>query len=248
MAERVILLTAAVTPIQSFKGSVRDPQLRLRQYKAALRFWASVADRVDGRVVVVETTGTDLKSTINSLPLRERGRIHAFSHTPTPQAIQNGIGAIEANALDDVMLALATSRTTDTFVAKVTGRLQVGNAVELLGAHDNSTFIVRRTLDRKYADSRFFQVPIALWNSYMTGLAGEICDREGRYFEYALAYRLIRGEYERRLRVIPFRRRPIVEGVSGTSGKRYGGRVSRPLNLPVSWAEHLIVSLGSKQV
>jgi hypothetical protein len=248
MVESVILLTAAVTPVQSFKGSVRDPQLRLRQYEGALRFWASVADRVDGRLAVVETTGADLSGSVKSLSVGQRRRVLTFSWSPSPGAIQRGIGAIEAEALDQLMLTLATGRSDNTLVVKVTGRLRVTNAAELITAHDNSTFIARRTLDRQYVDSRFFQVPLVLWNSYMTGLANQICDPEGRYFEHALAYRLIQGEYERRLSVVPFSRRPIVEGVSGTTGKRYGGRVSRALNMPFSWVEHRVATLGLKQV
>jgi hypothetical protein len=246
--QRVILLTAAITPVRSFKGLLRDPQVRFGQYKSALLFWASVADRIDARVVLVETTGADLSKLVDLVPLGQRTRILGFPYTPSATAIQNGIGAIEAEALDEVLLNLAARHTVDALVAKVTGRLRVRNAVELLAAHDNSTFLVRRSLDRHYADSRFFQVPLSLWNSYMTGLATEVCDPEGRYFEHAMAHRLIVGEYEGKLRVVPFARRPIVEGVSGTSGKRYGGSFRRAANAPISWAERRIASLAPKQV
>jgi hypothetical protein len=249
MIDRVILLTAAITPIQSFKGSLRDPDVRLNQYNAALHFWASVSDRVDARVVVVETTGADLGNFVDSLPSGQHRRIMVFPYTPSITAVQNGIGAIEAEALDAAMLSLAAGRTANALVAKVTGRLRVHNAIELLAPHDNSTVLARRSLDRRYVDSRFFQVPVTLWNSYMTGLASEISDQEGRYFEHAIAYRLILGEYEQALRVVPFARRPIVQGVSGTTGKRYGRRFSRAVNMPLSWTERRIAScFGSKQV
>lgn len=249
MIDRIILLTAAITPVQSFKGSLRDPESRLNQYRAALRFWASVADRVDARVVIVETTGANLDNFVDSLPSGQHRRIVAFPYRPSITVVQNGIGAIEAEALDAVMSSLAAGRTANAIVAKVTGRLRVHNALELLAAHDNSTVLARRSLDRRYVDSRFFQVPVTLWNSYMTGLASEICDTKGRYLEHAIAHRLIVGEYERKLRVIPFSQRPIVQGVSGTTGRRYGRRFSRALNRPLSWTERRIVScFSSKQV
>jgi hypothetical protein len=249
MIERVILLTAAITPVPSFKGSLRDPAARLSQYRTALRFWASVADRVDARVAIVETTGADSGDFMDSLHLGQRKRIVVLPYTPSISEVQNGIGAIEAGALDAAMSSLAEGRTANALVAKVTGRLRIHNAVSLLAAHDDSTVLARRSLDRKYVDSRFFQVPVTLWTSYMTGLASEISDPEGRYLEHAIAYRLIIGEYERRLRVIPFARRPIVQGVSGTTGSRYGRRLSRALNMPLSWTERRIVScFGSKQI
>src|SRR5215217_2884653 len=183
MIDRIILLTAAITPVQSFKGSLRDPEVRLNQYKAALRFWALVAERADARVLVVETTGADLRNVVDPLPSGQHTRIGSFPYTPSIAAVQNGIGAIEAEALDAAMSNLAAGRTADALVAKVTGRLRVHNALELFAAHDNSTVLARRSLDRRYVDSRFFQIPVKLWNSYMTGLANEICDQEGRYFE-----------------------------------------------------------------
>jgi hypothetical protein len=248
MVEHIILLTAAITPVQSFKGSLRDPQERLRQYRTALTSWTSVADHLHARVVVVETTGADLSSLVDPVPLGQRERILVLPYTPSLTAIQNGIGAIEAEALDEAMLTLATRENVNALVAKVTGRLQVHNAVQLLTAHDNTTFLARRSLNRQYVDSRFFQVPLALWNSYMTGLASEVSDLEGRYFEHAIAHRLILGEYEGRLRVLPFPQRPIVEGVSGTTGKRYGGQFRRALNMPLSWLERGIAHFGSKQL
>jgi hypothetical protein len=249
MIDRVILLTAAITPVQSFKGSLRDPEMRFNQYMAALRFWASVADQVDAQIVVVETTGADLDAFVDPLPSGQHRRIVVFPYAPSISAVQNGIGAIEAEALDAAMSSLAEGRTANALVAKVTGRLRINNAIELLAAHDNSTVLARRSLDRRYVDSRFFQVPVTLWSSYLTGLASEINDQEGRYFEHAIAYRLIVGEYERTLRVIPFARRPIVQGVSGTTGRRYGRSFTRALNMPLSWTERRLVScFGSKQV
>jgi len=248
MAERVILLTAAITPIQSFTGSLRSSQLRLGQYRAALRFWASVADGLNARIVVIETTGADVSELTGSVPLAQRGRTLGLPFAPSVTAIQNGIGAIEAEALDEAMSVLAADGALNTLVAKVTGRLQVRNAVNVLVAHDNLTFLGRRSLDRQFVDSRFFQVPVTLWKDYMSGLAREISDPDGRYLEHAIAYRLIRGEYERKLRVLPFPRRPIVQGVSATTGRRYGGKVSRGLNMPLSWAERRIAYVGSKQV
>ena len=78
----------------------------------------------------------------------------------------------------------------------------------------------------------------------MTGLAGEICDRRGSYFEHTLAYRLIRWGVRAKIAGCSvFRRRPIVVGVSGSTGRRLVAEIQPCSHRPFSWAEHRIVSM-----
>jgi hypothetical protein len=246
--ERLILLTAAVTPAPTFNGTLSDPTKRLQQYHRALRFWCEVANRTSGRVLVVETSGADPMCLREPLSGSERRNIAVLSHKPSAAAIGNGIGAIEAEAIDGAILTMANRRSSGMLITKVTGRLRVRNAVALSALSDPSAFLVRRTVDRKYADSRYFQVSVTLWTSFMMGLGDQICDADGRYLEHALAQRLVLGEYEGKLRVGRFVRRPIIEGVSGTTGRIYGRTLERAFNRPLSWGEHGVSRLASKQV
>jgi hypothetical protein len=246
--DRLILLTAAVTPAQTFNGVLTDPAVRLQQYHLALKFWCEVAHRTGARVLIVETSGADPSCFRQPLSAAERRRVSVLSHSPSLDVIERGIGAIEAEAIDAAMLTMAHSPSDGTLVTKVTGRLRVRNAVELSRSSDRSMFLVRRTLDRQYADSRYFQVSVALWISCMAGLADQVSDSEGRYLEHALAHRLVVAEYEDKLGVGHFARRPLVEGASGTTGRKYGNGLKRAFNGPVSWGERAVLTLASKQV
>ena len=248
MDRRCILLTAAVTPARIFNGVLTDPAKRLQQYHMALRFWCDVAVRTGAHVLVVETSGADPDCFREPLSASERRRVMVFSHAPSPAVISSGIGAIEAEAIDAAMLDVASAGSVGILITKVTGRLKVRNAIDLSRSSHRSTFVVRRTLDRRFADSRFFEVPLTLWISFMTGLADQISDADGRYLEHALAHRLAIGEYEGIVRVGHFVRRPLIEGVSGTTGRNYGGSLKRPLSRPLSWVERGVSRLASKQV
>jgi hypothetical protein len=78
--ERLILLTAAVTPAPTFNGTLSDPTKRLQQYHRALRFWCEVANRTSGRVLVVETSGADPMCLREPLSGSERRNIAVLSH------------------------------------------------------------------------------------------------------------------------------------------------------------------------
>jgi len=243
LPERHILLTAAVTPVEPFSGVLRDPGIRLRQYHKALSFWADVANRIAANVLVVETTGASSVALLSPLSLTQRRKVAVLGHSPSMSAIRKGIGAIEADAIDEAMSSLSGRR----LVTKITGRLLVRNPTDLVMSYDGGAFVARRTLDRKYVDSKLFQVPSDLWTSRLLGLGQDVNESAGRYLEHALAQRLIIGEYDGILEVQPFPRRPLIDGASGTTGRSYDRMLKRRLNVPLSWVERRVSALASKQ-
>ena len=240
---RLILLTAAVTPVHAFTGVLKDPTVRLKQYHTALGFWADIANRIDADVLVVETTGASSLTLLSPLSQTQRRKVAVFGHSPSMPATRKGIGAIEADAIDEVMLSLNGRR----LVTKITGRLVVRNATDLVTSYDGGAFVARRTLDRKYVDSRLFQVPSELWTARLRGLGQDVDESAGRNLENVLAQRLIIGEYNAMLDVRHFPRRPLIEGASATTGRPYDRVFRRRLNMPLSWIERGVSALASKQ-
>lgn len=232
----VILLTAAVTPDPRFGSAVSDPAERLMEYRKAVQQWQVDAAKAGLAVAVVETSG--------SVALADEAEL--ISYTPTEDQVRRGKGAVEGAALEHALTFLSTER--DATVVKVTGRLVVENAVRLLEPVAPNSARVRRTLDRKYCDSRFFATTAGFWADHLAGMGGDVDDAVGRYIEHSLAYRLIAAEFFDSSTVEPFPVRPLIVGQSGASGARYGTGVDRLKGPLLQAAEQVMLRLASKQV
>lgn len=232
-----ILLTAAVTPDPRFGSTVAHPGERLEEYRTAIRHWSSVADGAGFEMAVVETTGS--RALAND--------VKVIDFTPTDAQAARGKGAVEAAALEHALVTLEPAR--ESTVVKVTGRLVVENAERLIAPVAENVARVRRTLDRRYCDSRFFLTTAGFWTDHLTDMGEDVDDSAGRYLEHSLAHRLIRSEFFGHAQVELFPVRPVFSGRSGTNGNRYGtmrDRFSSPL---IGAAEHVLAQkLGSKQV
>jgi hypothetical protein len=232
-----ILLTAAVTPDPRFGSTVAHPGERLEEYRTAIRRWSTVADGAGFEMAVVETTGS--RALAND--------VKVIDFTPTDAQAARGKGAVEAAALEHALVALEPRR--ESTIVKVTGRLVIENAHRLVVPIAENVAVVRRTLDRRYCDSRFFLTTAGFWTDHLADMGRDVDDSAGRYLEHSLAHRLIRSEFLDQTRVEQFPIRPLFSGRSGTNGNRYGtvrDRLSSPL---MGAAEHALAHrLGSKQV
>jgi hypothetical protein len=236
MRDNLILLTAAITPDAAFASSLSDPAERLGQYKSALDVWSRVADEMACDLAVVETTGSGDK-------LRTSVRVLDF--TPADDMRQHGKGAIETAAIDAAILACGLSDLST--VHKVTGRLTVRNASNLLAPLSDGAR-VRRTLDRTYCDTRFFSVNVGFWRRHLSAMANEVDDNGDRYLEHVMAHRLAIAEYCGS-EIARFPERPMILGVSGTTGKPYGTLKQQLVSPILLKAESLLASrLRLKQV
>ncbi|MFF1382219.1 hypothetical protein ACFVWT_01500 [Arthrobacter sp. NPDC058288] len=236
MGNNLILLTAAVTPDVAFGSSLSDPKERLRQYRSAIDEWSRVADASDCDLVTVETTGSGDS-------LRDQVRVVDF-HAPEDTK-QHGKGAVESAALDAAILACGLPDSST--VHKVTGRLTLRNAERLVAPLDNGAR-VRRTLDRTYCDTRFFSTNVKFWQTHLSGMANEVADDSGRYLEHVMAHRLMKAEYGGTA-VQRFPERPMLLGVSGTTGKSYGTLWQRALSPVLLRVEGLLdTRLRLKQI
>ncbi|MBO1756219.1 hypothetical protein [Allobranchiibius sp. CTAmp26] len=218
----LILLTAAVTPDPaflandaSFRMTLADPQERAGQYRAAVEHWHRVAQAVGGQVAVVETSGAE------PADVTRRTDVGFVSYDVPAGLAAGGKGAIEAAAIDHALVTLDPS--PDTVLVKVTGRLLVQNAAQLIGPVGGATVQVRRSVDRVFADTRFVVTTVGTWREHLSGMGVEVDDDHGRWLERVAAQRLILGEYAGGLTVQRFPDPPRFAGSSGTTGAPYDG-------------------------
>lgn len=241
-----VILTAAVTPDPRYGSSVSDPKIRLAQYQRALVSWTAVAEKLNFAVLVVETTGYAKKELL--APLANAGKsVEVMNFTPDALLLSRGKGAVEASAID-FLIAQAELADSDS-IYKATGRLTLYNSTQILGDVGVNSAIARRSVDRRYCDSRLFVTTAGFWRLNLSEMADEVYEDRGRYLEHVLAHRLTQAEYLHDARIERFARRPVLEGVSGTSGlpyRRIDGAARSKLVGPVEdiFSNHLL----SKQI
>lgn len=236
-----VILTAAVTPDPRFGSVLSDPKVRLGQYHNALAYWSKVAEKRDWKVLVVETTGF----AAHDLVTPAEQRVQALNFHPDDALVRRGKGAIEAAAID-FLLREADVPSSATFY-KVTGRLTLANSSQLLTEVADGAALARRTIDGKYCDTRLFATQAAFWREHLGAMAEEVDETCGRYLEHVLAFRLVRAEYLHDVSVERFKRRPILVGISGTTGAHYGKLSGTLKNKLLSPVENAIVERFMKK-
>lgn len=233
MGTDLILLTAAIVPDESFRNALSDPEERLSQYRTSIQFWSDVAVALDSRLLVVETSGS-------AELLADQAETVGF--TPSARAKNAGKGAAEAEALEAAIRAAELPE--DATLHKVTGRLKLRNWESTVLPLHYGAARVRRSLDRRYCDVRFFSATAGFWIQYLQGMSAEVSDDGGRYLEHVMAQRLILAEYAGE-KLERFAERPIFSGSSGTNGKSYGSLRERMLSPAMLRAERFFSSVAA---
>ena len=133
----LLTMTATVIPSPAANVKRSDPQLRLEDYKTALRFWLRYPHRAADRILLLESSGADL-SELRHVAATENPRnkpveILSLPGNIIPPGSRGGSGYPEMQLLDDG-LALSKLRRETTHMIKVTGRLlfpTLGRAIDL---------------------------------------------------------------------------------------------------------------------
>lgn len=213
-----LILTAAVVPEVRYAVAVDDPKMRLSQYVHAIKYWSKVAADLHYKLCVVETSNFDLLADIQEID----ESILFLQFEASAEAKSRGKGAIEADALDAAIRSLSVWLGPRSTVYKVTGRLTLKDSTGVIAGLESHSFRVRRTMDRKFCDSRIFAASFSSWGSWLTGMGADVDDSSHRFLEHVIAKRVIDAEYAGSS-VDRFIQRPVLVGQSGTSGEKYGG-------------------------
>ena len=135
----------------------------------------------------------------------------------------------------------------ESTIYKCTGRLPLKNVdpcIEVLGAR---IVCARMALDRSSTDTRLFGATLETWNQILFVESDQVDDRCGLYYELVVASRLSAALALKKIELRRFPTRPIFEGVSGTSGKRYSPATSRLKNLILQPIEVVLARLAARK-
>jgi hypothetical protein len=130
----LLVMTATVTPAAGAQVQRALPEVRLEDYKRALRFWLGYPHAAAERILFLENSGADL-SPLRAIAQCENPRskdVEFVSLSGQPIPAGGNYGYAEMEMLDEG-LALSRLRQSTTHMVKTTGRLMfpaLGRALE----------------------------------------------------------------------------------------------------------------------
>ncbi|WP_263357415.1 hypothetical protein [Acidicapsa ligni] len=120
----LLVMTATIIPAANAGVKRSDPQIRMEDYKRALRFWLSYPHVAAERILFLENSGADLGElraiATNENPFGKAVEILSVPGNHIPEG--TNYGYTEMQMLDEG-LALSELRRETTHMIKVTGRL-----------------------------------------------------------------------------------------------------------------------------
>lgn len=210
----VILLTACVNPDGMPFTVLNDASERLRQYRKALEFYLTESSYP---IVFCENTlcdfSDDYKNYIN------KGRLEFITFDGNKFDKTKGKGYGEAIIMEE---AFRRSKliAENNFIVKITGRLLVRNISQLIKDNTQMPTPTIQTFspNNNMIDSRLIVCPKSFYINDFLSQKELINDTKGKYFEHILYDTLLsRSSFI----YIPFLHVPLIEGISGSSGKEY---------------------------
>ncbi|MGO9325457.1 MAG: hypothetical protein ACLP07_12930 [Terracidiphilus sp.] len=204
----LLVMTATITPATNAQVKRSSPQVRLEDYKRALRFWLSYPHPAAERILFLENSDTDLSElraiAENENPQRREVEFLSLPAREIPAGTNYGYA--EMQTLDDG-LTLSELRLVTTHMIKVTGRLTfpaLGRALDRVANARSDPFelmidcrklgLFRRGYD---ARAQLFACSHAFYDRVLRGANREMNSSDVRLLEH-LIYR----------KVIPFKGQP----------------------------------------
>lgn len=231
-----VLLTMTVDVQTNSHLVIVDREERLTQYRSSLRRWCEVVQSAGAELVILENSQAAIFEEFGEVLASVRQPVHGIQcPRPGPKEVSNGKGAMEAAMLDYGISALELP--PQDLVTKVTGRLVVPNFRSIHPRKlDLPSAVIRGTLGGGYVDTRVLSAHGQVWRTTLFGMGNEVDDDHGRYLEHVVSDRLIQGKRVGEVQIRRFRRRPVLVGVSGTSGRSYSNfsaRTRRAISRPI---------------
>ncbi|WP_123654444.1 hypothetical protein [Curtobacterium sp. ZW137] len=206
------------------------------QYLHAFGFWAQFCADRGSQLCIIESSGADPTVFAEALSALPTAQVEVLRHSPDTQTLARGKGAAEAELID---FALAESRFLSEPTAqfyKVTGRLIVGNAEEVIVPVSADVVRARHFLDRTRVDMRVVGTTASLWRELLADMGRDVNENKSIDLGNVVAARLASPAIMKQIQVERFNPRPAIRGQSGTNGRTYGSlkhRVSEAFGLGV---------------
>jgi hypothetical protein len=202
----LLVMTATITPAPNAGVKRSSSQVRLEDYKRALRFWLSYPHPAAERILFLENSGTDLSElrAIAEIENPRRREVEFLSLPAREIPAGTNYGYAEMQTLDEG-LALSKLRHATTHMVKVTGRLTfpaIGNALDRIANQAPFELMIdcrKLGLFRRGYDARvqLFACSHAFYERVLRGANREMNSSDVRLLEH-LIYR----------KAIPFKGQP----------------------------------------
>lgn len=221
MVPPVLVLTATVNPGPLTINNLRpDPNLRLEDYRKALRFW--LAEPTFTQIVFCENSAFDLSSLVEVSRLHNphQKAVEFLSFLAAPFPLQKGKSYGELMILEYVLQDSALLRNA-SHLMKVTGRYRVPNIAELLRGDVSRYDVIcdfRRNLIT--TDSRVFCASLSFLREYLLPLRDILDESACLGFERTLARAVHRAMADGRKWTL-FPHAVDVRGIAGTRGRAF---------------------------
>ncbi len=227
MAAHAVLMTATIAPSPMMgQTSLRDPGSRAREYREALAFYLALPASIVSHVVLAENSGTDLgdfAALAEAMGARDRLELLSIVSTADPA---RGKGFAES-ALIEAALARTRVIGADQPFWKVTGRLRVLNLAAMIATAPpgfalycdlRAVPLIGNMLGgNQWMETRLFAATPNGYDRLFGGQGGCNYVIENGFYDLVTAA-IAAGEPG----VVPrFAIQPLLDGVSGASGKNY---------------------------
>ena len=197
----LLVMTATITPAHNAQVKRSSPQVRLEDYKRALRFWLSYSHAAAERILFLENSGADLTAlrAIAETENPKRREVEFLSLPVHEIPAGTNYGYTEMQMLDEG-LAASKLRLATTHMIKVTGRLTfptLGKALDRIANACSAPFELmidcrKLGLFRRGYDARvqLFVCSHAFYDRVLRGSNREMNSTDVRLIEH-LIYRKV---------------------------------------------------------
>jgi hypothetical protein len=223
----LLVMTATIIPATNAGVRRADPQIRLDDYKKALRFWLRDPHPATGRILLLENSGADL-SELQAIAADENPHAKPVEILFVPgNEIPEGsnYGYTEMQMLDEG-LALSSLRRQTTHMIKVTGRLTfptLGNALDKITPPEFMIDCRRLGFPRRGFDAKtqIFVCSHDFYDRVLRNSRQEMNSTDVRLLEHLIFRKVIhyKGQSGIHLR-FPINVEPL--GYSGFKSRTYG--------------------------
>jgi len=196
----LLVMTATITPAANAQVKRSSPQVRLEDYKRALRFWLSYPHPAAERILFLENSGTDLSElrAIAEIENPQRRQVEFLSLPAREIPAGTNYGYAEMQTLDEG-LTLSKLRLAATHMIKVTGRLTfpaLGKALDRVANKAPFELMIdcrKLGLFRRGYDARvqIFTCSNAFYDRMLRGANREMNSSDVRLLEHLIYHKVI---------------------------------------------------------
>lgn len=248
--EIVLLLTATIRPQEKRYTALQNQWLRLQQYMESLKYY--IVDTNIKNIVFCDNSGVDFNKEELVLLADKYGKeLEIIQFIGNRDMIaQYGKGYGEGEIVEYAIHNSRLLKREDYFI-KVTGRLKIKNIDVIASKLDINKVYFNKTVNtEEMIDTIIYCIPKITYIKWFMDEYKQVNDKAGRCIERI--YKEI--VYKKEIKFDNLPRYPFIEGISGTTGKKYQKNfgwkrvvynlLSKWNMLNCHWVIRLLVSIG----